>query len=281
MIARGAVVMFYSLRSRLMWAFSVLLILPITAVVFILSKESSEQIRKSTQTSTLQTIDQFASHVSTLLTQIEDMGNQVLSSDITQEWITADLNDESTNGEKYLAKQKLRELLSSYAINNSNVISISTFADGKGGLWTQDLGYLKSDWYSQFMEQDVRWTQAHKDKDQADDSIRSREINSLVLPLVQLQSFKDVGVIKLNYPTVLLRQDLDKISFGKSGKAFLLTADGLSVLNQDLRGAEGLLRDGLATVQKQSGGQTSGIFPLHQGGPTICSFTAGCLHRTG
>lgn len=71
MIARGAVVMFYSLRSRLMLAFSILLILPITAVVFILSKESSEQIRKSTQTSTLQTIDQFASHVSTLLTQIE------------------------------------------------------------------------------------------------------------------------------------------------------------------------------------------------------------------
>lgn len=281
MIARGAVVMFYSLRSRLMLAFSILLILPITAVVFILSKESAEQIRKSTQTSTLQTIDQFASHVSTLLTQIEDMGNQVLSSGITQEWITADLNNESTKGEKYLAKQKLRELLSSYAINNSNVISISTFAKDKGGLWTQDLSYLKSSWYSQFKEQDVRWTQAHQDRDQADDSMRSREINSLVLPLVQLQSLKDVGVIKINYPTELLRQDMDKISFGKSGKAFLLTAEGLSVLHQDLTGAEQVLSGGLAALQKHSEGQTSGIFPLRQGGPTICSFTAGCLHRTG
>ena len=73
-------------------------------------------------------------------------------------------------------------------------------------------------------------------------------------------------MIKINYPTVLLRQDLDKISFGKSGKAFLLTAEGLSVLNQDLTGAEGLLRDGLATVQQHSGGQTSGIFPLRQEG---------------
>ena len=272
MIARGAVVMFYSLRSRLMLAFSILLILPITAVVFILSKESAEQIRQSTQTSTLQTIDQFASHVSTLLTQIEDMGNQVLSSGITQEWITADLNDESTKGEKYLAKQKLRELLSSYAINNSNVISISTFAKGKGGLWTQDLSYLKSSWYSQFKEQDVRWTQAHQDRDQADDSMRSREINSLVLPLVQLQSLKNVGVIKINYPTELLRQDMDKISFGKSGKAFLLTAEGLSVLNQDLTGAEQVLSGGLATLQKHSGGQTSGIFPLRQGGTDYLFF---------
>lgn len=97
--------MFYSLRSRLMLAFSILLILPITSVVFILSKESAEQIRKSTQTSTLQTIDQFATHVSTLLTQIEDMGNQVLSSGITQEWITATLNDESTRSEQFMAKK--------------------------------------------------------------------------------------------------------------------------------------------------------------------------------
>ncbi|WHX49369.1 histidine kinase [Paenibacillus woosongensis] len=257
--------MFYSLRSRLMLAFSILLILPITSVVFILSKESAEQIRKSTQTSTLQTIDQFATHVSTLLTQIEDMGNQVLSSGITQEWITATLNDESTRSEQFMAKKKLRELLSSYALNNSNVISISTFAKGEGGLWTQDQSYLKSSWYEQYKEQDVRWTQAHQDRDQADDSMRSREINSLVLPLVQLQSLQDVGVIKINYPTELLRQDMDKISIGKSGKAFLLTSEGHSVLHQDLTGAQQVLSDGLAYLQKHSGEQNSGIFSLRQG----------------
>ncbi|WP_410511338.1 histidine kinase [Paenibacillus sp. BR2-3] len=256
--------MLYSLRSRLMLAFSILLIIPFTAVVFILSKESATLIQSSIETSTLQTIDQFASHAGTLFIQIEDAGKQVLSSRITQDWITTDLNGESPAGERYLVKQRMREYLSSYAINNSNLLSISTFRDESGGLWTQNRSYLSSAWYKQYREKNIRWTQAHTDTDQSDDSMRTREVNSLVIPLVQLQSLSNVGVIKINYPTSLLRGDIDKIRFGDSGKAFLLTDEGISVLNQDLKGNEGVLTEGLAYVKANAGGQTSGIFPLRQ-----------------
>ncbi|WP_379134237.1 sensor histidine kinase [Paenibacillus sp. sgz500958] len=256
--------MFYSLRNRLMLAFSILLIIPFTAVVFILSRESANLIQSSIESSTLQTIDQFASHAGSLLLQIEDTGKQVLSSRITQDWITTELNDESTEGERYLAKQRLREFFSSFAANNSTLLSISTFRAETGGLWTQNRDYLDTYWFKQYSQEDIRWTQAHRDTDQSDDSMREREVNSLVMPLVQLQQLSNVGVIKVNYPTSLLRADIDKIRFGESGKAFLLTEQGENVLNQDLKGSREVISAGLAHVLQDTESTVSGIMPLRQ-----------------
>ncbi|WP_232238820.1 hypothetical protein [Paenibacillus forsythiae] len=125
--------MLYSLRSRLMLSFSILLIIPFTAAVFIFSRESANLIQSSIESSTLQTIDQFASHADTLLMQIEDTGKQVLSSPFTQQWITVALNGGSSVGERYLAMQQLRNFFSSYTVNNSNIISVSAFREVGGG----------------------------------------------------------------------------------------------------------------------------------------------------
>ncbi|NGM84577.1 histidine kinase [Paenibacillus sp. 7124] len=254
----------YSLRSRLMLSFSILLIIPFTAVVFILSKESAKQIQSSIETSTLQTIDQFASHADTLLLQIEDTGKQVLSSPFTQQWITTSLNGSGTAGERYLAMQQLRNFFSSYAINNSNIISISAFRDDGGGIWTQDRSYKDREWYKQYMHMNIRWTGAHHDPDQSDESMRGREVNSLVVPLVQLQSLSNIGLLKINYPTSLLRSDIDKIRFGSSGRAFLLTEEGTSVLDQNLGDSKQVVSEGLAYVKAHSAGVISGIIPLRQ-----------------
>ncbi|MFD1776365.1 cache domain-containing sensor histidine kinase [Paenibacillus rhizophilus] len=254
----------YSLRSRLMLTFSILLIIPFTAVVFILSKESAKLIQSSIETSTLQTIDQFASHADTLLMQIEDTGKQVLSSTFTQQWITTRLNRGSSTGERYLAMQQLRNFFSSYAINNSNIISISAFKEDGGGIWTQDRSYEGSEWYKQYKHMNVRWTGAHSDPDQSDASMRESEVNSLIVPLVQLQSLSNIGLLKINYPTSLLRGDIDKIRFGSSGRAFLLTEEGTSVLDQNLGSSKQVLSEGLDYVKAHSAGLISGIIPLRQ-----------------
>lgn len=254
--------MFFSLRSRLMAVFSILLIVPFTALAFILSKESTSIIQASIETSTTQTIEQFASHVITLSTQVEDIGNQVMSNRITQEWLSVQLNPDNTIEERVLTKQRLREYFSSYAINNSNGITISAFAREAGGMWTQDRSYLKSEWYKEFEENGQRWTNAHLDPDQADDSARIRYVNSFVLPLVQLQSLTNTGVVKINFPTSLLQNAIEKIRFGETGKAFLLTSDGRSVLNQDLSGEAELLKQGLAEWKSDYGDQTRGVFSV-------------------
>ncbi|WP_246321351.1 sensor histidine kinase [Paenibacillus germinis] len=255
-----------------MAVFSILLILPFAALAYILSEEATKTIKASIESSTAQTIEQFASHVVTLLTQVEDTGNQVVSSRTTQEWLTVHLNPDNTIQERVLTKQRLREYFSSYAVNNSNGISISAFAEDAGGLWTQDRTYKNSEWFTAFMTEGKRWTTAHKDIDQSDEFMRARSINSFLFPLVQLQSLKNVGFIKVNYPTTLLRNAIEKIRVGKTGKVILLTSEGNSVLDQNISEHRDILRNGLEQIDKRFEEEISGIFPIKDKGSTNLLF---------
>lgn len=264
--------MLFSLRSRLMAVFSVLLILPFAALAVILSGAATKIIKHSIESSNLQTIEQFASHAGTLLTQIEDTGKQILSSTATQEWLAVQLNAESTVEERVRAKQKLRNAFSSHSINNSNGISISAFLDREGGVWAQDKSYLAAEWYAEFQRDGKRWTRAHKDPDQPDAIMNSRFVNSFLFPLVQLQSLNRVGLIKVNYPTALLRTAIDKIRFGDTGQAYLLSAGGGSVLNQDIAADAEVLAEGLNRIGDPASGAPSGMFPVKRGGKDYLLF---------
>ncbi|SDE19553.1 two-component system, sensor histidine kinase YesM [Paenibacillus sp. UNCCL117] len=264
--------MFFSLRSRLMAAFSILMIIPFAAMVYMLSEKSAQIIQASIESSASQTIDQFASHVNTLLTQVEDIGNQMMGSRATQEWAAILLGGESSTQERLLAKQRVRESFSSYAVNNSNGISLSAFTGEGGGIWTQDRTYLSSDWYKEYSRGGRRWTTAHKDGDQADDLLRSRYVNSLIVPLVHLQSFRNVGIVKINYPASLLRGAIDKIRFGETGRVYLMTREGESVLRQEAAIDSGLLSDGLTMAVNDYAGQTGGVFPVEHRGQTYTVF---------
>lgn len=264
--------MFYSLRSRLMLVFSILLLVPLTAVIFILSNESGRLIQNSIETSTTQTIDQFASHISTLLRQVEDIGTQVMSNRTTQDWTAVQLNPEISIEDRVLTKMRMREFYSSYAVNNSNGITISAFTEGSGGLWRQDNSYAISEWYSQFKQKNRRWTNAHMDNDQADQIMTSRYVNSFLLPLVHLQSLREVGFVKINYPTEVLKGSIEKIHFGETGKVFLLNNEGKSVLNQDFSESTDVIRAGLSQLNANDKKQTSGVFSIEHNQVTYLLF---------
>ncbi|MFC0216743.1 sensor histidine kinase [Paenibacillus chartarius] len=264
--------MFFSLRNRLMAVLSSLLIVPFAALAYILSGEATQIIKASIESSTTQTIEQFASHASTLLVQVEDMGNQVMSSRTTQEWLKIQINPDHSLQDLVPAKQRLRETFSSYAVNNSSGISISVFTEQSGGLWTSDRSYLNSAWYSAYETAKRKWTSAHKDTDQSDDIMRSRSVNSLLLPLVHLQSFRQAGFIKVNYPSSLLKNAIEKIRIGNTGKVVLLTHEGTSVLNQDLSGDTDVLERAMKQIAGSFGTQISGSFPIRSGGETNLLF---------
>jgi two-component system sensor histidine kinase YesM len=255
-----------------MAVFSVLLILPFSLLAYILSAESTDIIKASIESSTTQTIEQFASHVTTLLKQVEDTGNQAMSSRITQEWLAVLLNPDSTIPERVLSKQRLRDYFSSYAVNNSSGISISAFSEDAGGIWTQDQTYKNSGWFQAYITDNKRWTSAHKDIDQPDEFMRSRIVNSFIFPLVQLQSLRNAGFIKVNYPTSLLRDTIEKISIGKTGKVILLTHKGMSVLNQDISEYGDDWKIALQQVDAQYQEAESGVFPIRHGGVTNLFF---------
>lgn len=255
-----------------MAVFSVLLLLPFATLAYILSEEAAKTIKSSIEASTSQTIEQFASHVGTLLTQVEDTGNQVVSSRTTQDWLSVHLNPDSTIQERVLSKQRLREYFSSYAVNNSSGISISAFAEDAGGVWTQDKSYKNSVWFQAFITENKRWTAAHKDVDQSDEFMRVKSINSFIFPLVQLQSLRNMGFIKVNYPTTLLRNAIEKIHVGKTGKVILMTHDGHSVLDQNLSEDGDMLKKGLQQIDTRFNEDTSGIFPIDVMGETNLLF---------
>ncbi|WP_372630199.1 sensor histidine kinase [Cohnella sp.] len=258
--------MLYSLRSRLTLVFSILLIVPFTAAIFLLSHESGRLLQLSIERSTMQTIDQFSSHAQTLLRQVEDIGTQIMSNRTTQDWTASLINSETTQAERVLAKQRVREFFSSYAVNNSNGITISAFTDDAGGLWTQDNSYVSSDWYKQFKLSGTRWTNAHFDRDQADLIMTSRDVNSFLLPMVHLQSLKEVGFVKINYPTDVLKESIEKIQFGKTGKAFLLRRDGKSVLNQPLGENREVLSAAMERLEAEPANESEGVIPIvHDG----------------
>ncbi|WP_424768401.1 cache domain-containing sensor histidine kinase [Paenibacillus sp. sgz302251] len=259
--------MLFSLRSRLMLAFSLLLIIPFTTLVLLLSEESSEAIRGSIETSTSQTLEQFGSHLTTFLKQVEETGNQIMSNSVTQAWLTTGMNPDSTMEEKLMAKQRLVDYISSYSINNSSGISIGIYSDFSGGIWTQDRTYKDQLWHKQFKLENERWTGAHYDYDQADEVMKVRQVNSYVLPLVKLQSFARNGVVKINYPTTILRDSLDKIRLGSTGRAFLIKPDGSNVLDQLVNEEEiSIVEDTLEEIKERSAKQSDGFFSvLHEG----------------
>lgn len=254
--------MFYSLRSRLILAFFLLLILPFTAAVYFMSSQSALLIRSMLESSALQTIDQYASRVTTLLRQIEDAGNQVLSSGITQEWLSAGLNGEDAQGARIPAKLELRRFFSSYAFNNSAIVSLSAFTGEEGGLWTLDRSYSASPWYRQYLAADTRWTLAHRDTDQPDENLGAIDVNSYIVPLVHLQLLRPAGIIKINYSTAQLLEDIDGIRLSRTGRTFLLDAAGSSVLNQDLSDVGEVLRQGLARAHDS--GELKGMLRIRQ-----------------
>ena len=120
---------FYSLRTRLTFAFILLLVIPFVTMVVVLTKVSDSVIGKSIEHSTGQTMDQYASYVNMVNAQLEDVANQVLSNDVTQQWVASQLDPNIPFEKRVSLNTELRKYLSSIALNHSAVASITVFSN--------------------------------------------------------------------------------------------------------------------------------------------------------
>ena len=229
--------MFYTLRVRIAVTFILLLVVPLVTISAVLTKVSNDVIGKSIADSTSQTMDQYAAFVNTLTRQVEDVANQVLSNEVTQKWIAAQLKNELTPEERVVLSAELRKYLSSVALNNSVVSSITVFdhkgrAIGIGDQVIRDASYLQSKWYDEFVNQGIRWAKVHEDPHQPN-YLRSKPVNSLLFPMVQLESFRNVGVLKVNFLSAQLEEQINRIQFGTSSRLFILDRSGNPVIRQN------------------------------------------------
>lgn len=226
LVRYGRDVMLYSLRSRLVITFTLLFIVPFVIMVVFFTRVSDDVIGGSIEASTSQTMDQYAAFVDTLTMQVDDVANQVLSNDLTQQWIATRINERLLPEQQLMLDAEVRKFLSSIALNHSVVTSITIFdehgtAVGIRDQVFRDPSYLESEWYQAFIQEERRWVLAHQDPYQPT-YLQDKSVMSLIFPLQQLSTFKNVGVLKVNFLTSLIEDPLDKIHFGQTGRVYLL-----------------------------------------------------------
>ncbi|MCC3375667.1 sensor histidine kinase [Cohnella sp. REN36] len=250
--------MLYSLRARLILMFSVMLVVPLAAVVGIVTGVSTDVIGQLTRVSTSQTMDQYATYVNTLTDQAEEVAEQVLASDVAQQWIVTQEDRYERGLIGFEGNMELQQYLSMVSSNTSKIESVAVFLGERYGIWSFADDFLRSSWYAAYRDRGVRWTPSHFDKDQPSVSMRENALNSFISPLTHLDTLRNVGLIKVNLSTDEIRKPLDRLRLGESGRVYLLGGAGESVLGQDLKGHAAIVRLGLQTIRSKRGAGTDG-----------------------
>jgi two-component system sensor histidine kinase YesM len=245
----GRICMLYTLRARLVVTFAILLIIPLVAIVLLFTKVSNNVLGDSIESSVSQTMDQNAAFVNQFTSQVDDVANQILSSDVAQTWLNAQMENELSTASMAQLNGQLREYLASIALNHSTVSSVSVFNENGKIIGIQDQGFMdpafiQNDWYLRFKNGDHRWSAAHLDIYQPN-YLKDDSVNSLIYPLVLLRNFKGNGLIKVNFPTNSIKDPLEKIQLSQTGRVYLLNWQGTPVLSQNIQHHGDIIGQGL------------------------------------
>ena len=215
--------MFYSIRAQLI-VIIVILMVPFIVMTYLFWEQAATSLRESIETSTVQTLNQYAEYVDNTASQTMNTANQILRSDITQNWIRLRKDNEYDDRDiqqNYLMRKYLESVIS----DNQAIFSINVFYDD-WDMWNLKVdSYRNSEWYQTYEKGNSRWTLSHYDLRQNGTTMSSKRINSFVYPLSDLLNLEGDGVLKLNLLTSSFQEPLDKLTLGKTGKVFLMTPE--------------------------------------------------------
>ncbi len=226
--------MFYSLKSKMMLTFSLLLVVPFLTMVFIFTDRSKNDLEEIAVTVSAQTLDQYAVYLEMLGRQVEDIAFQVLGNKIVQEWVEARGTADShlSKQELYLMNARVKEVLSQAVLNQSNVASISLhdkngFVIGIDSVY-EHVDYGESNWQWYVTQYGSGWLNAHLDPYQPY-ALKSEPVNSLLFPLVDLNTLSIEGAIKLNVHASLIQEPLSAIQYNEWNTIQLIDSSGAEV----------------------------------------------------
>ncbi|KML27702.1 sensor histidine kinase [Rossellomorea marisflavi] len=237
--------MYISLRIRLLLIFTLVLTIPFLTLSLLVPEWFGTIMEKKTTEATVEMMDQFSQYSDSLTSQVEDLGKQVLVNPATQEWVRSEENGLSDSDLLYM-KNQLKTELSSMMVNNSKSMSVSVYLnDGTGT--SQTLPPLREIvWFKEFYDYDQRWMRSHHEWNED-------EVNSYLLPLFDLNTMDLSGVIKVNFPTILLEESLEKVKLGDEGHVSLLDAKGRDVLGGNPDISSDIVKMSLHEMKDHSG----------------------------
>ncbi|MDN4525638.1 sensor histidine kinase [Fictibacillus fluitans] len=239
--------MFFSLRNRLFLIFTCVLTIPFIVFSLLVPRWFSSTIEDQTQDLVVGMMDQYSLYINSIALQAEDLGKQVLVNDSTQQWMKVDNKSSGiSNDRRAVIRNQQKSLLSSLTANNSNDMSISVTLNDGTGTSGNNPNWYKASWYREFTEEGKPFITSHTDPLQP----ASSNINSYVLPLIDMNTFISYGFIKVNFPTDLLASALKKNTVGGVGNANLVNQRGENVLKGKMDTPKQVLHNSLLTINK-------------------------------
>ncbi|WP_332695994.1 sensor histidine kinase [Halalkalibacter lacteus] len=257
--------MFFSLRNRLFLTFTFLLTVPFIILSIMIPSWFTSAIKEQTQELTVEMMDQYSLYIDSITSQAQDLGKQVLVNHTTQQWLKLDTEDgDASTEETLLIKNELKMLLSSIMINNSNGMSISVFLNDGTGTWGNNPSLHEVDWFKDFIENEQRFVKSHMDSYQLSQEMRESQINSYLLPLFDTNTLVTSGFIKVNFPSALLENALNKVKIGQNGRSYLLDQKGANVLQEEIHTPDEVLDQSLTKIT--NGNDQKGLIETNYNG---------------
>lgn len=228
--------MLYSLKSKMVVTFSFLLVVPFISMVYIFTEQSKNSVEDIAITVSSQTLDQYAEYLDMLGRQVEELAFQVLGNEEVQRWVAArgqSFADEHTRQEMLLLNARVKDVLAQAVLSQSSVASISLhdrtgFVIGTDSVY-EHVQYKGMDWYSHIIEHGPGWIHSHSDPYQPY-TLQRIPVNSLVFPLVDLNTLSVEGAIKLNVYSSLIQEPLSRIQYNEWNSILLVNASGEHVV---------------------------------------------------
>lgn len=229
--------MFFSLRNRLFLVFTCLLTIPFFIFSFMVPGWFSSIIEDQTEDLTEEMMDQYSLYIDSITTQAEDLGKQILVNPTTLQWLKTDnVSSEVTKNQRLLIRNQMKSLLATMTVNNSNDMSISVMLHDGTGVWGNNPLIKQETWYKEYIgygnagNTRNSFVTSHIDLYQP----TTGNINSYILPLIDMNTLSSYGIIKVNFPTKLLETALNKNTVGAKGSAYLLNRNGNNVLTGEI-----------------------------------------------
>lgn len=242
--------MFFSLRNRIFMIFTMLLTVPFLLLSIIVPSYFIHILEGETKNNTMEMMDQFSLYIDSVTSQVEDIGKQVLVNQDTRDWINAD--EDLSNTETLLLKNQLKMQLSSMMVNNSNSLSISVFLNNGKGTWADNPEMEFTQWYQDYKDNEQRWIKAHIDPFQSSQEMKEKAVLSYLLPLSDISTLEAAGIIKVNFPTSVLENALEKVKLGDSGRVYVIDKQGLNVLEGIIDTPKKVLDNSLKAIENES-----------------------------
>jgi len=229
--------MLYSLRSRLIAAFGLLLLCSSGAMSYALFYQARDMIRADIESSALEKMEEYRLYVRMALIQIYDLSSIIYNSDMTRQWDAAMSDPTLSAAEKTLASLRFSQFLTRTLYNYSGVSSITLYrTDGRWvsveNMIGEDQSFLNEAWYHDFVRSGNHWVPAHLDPIEVRRA-NPHQVVSLLLPIGTFEPSRADTVMKVNVSATFFSEPLEHLHLGETGAIFLLDAERRSLITRE------------------------------------------------